>query len=244
MQADLAVAGSVTYTFPVATCGERPAVRRRGARASLNRSYLVATRRCAAPSLLHSRPHPRRVPGGWCAGDGIVTQQPSPPPPPRPQAATGKPGVAWEWFCFTNVCFVGLFAVSLWHALQHWVAHSSAAAAPATVGSKALFALSVAGGVASLLYFFAFFGVAFVYQDLDDALTPRTRKYAAAGEAAAPAAGGDGASSSGVAASGPVRGIARPEYDADVVIVGAGTAGAALATVLARDGKKVVVVER
>lgn len=35
-----------------------------------------------------------------------------------------------------------------------------------------------------------------------------------------------------------------PHFDADVVIIGAGTAGAALATVLARDGKRVVMIER
>ena len=55
-----------------------------------------------------------------------------------------------------------------------------------------------------------------------------------------------------VAAAGPATAtVAAPRqpanatpYDADVIIVGAGTAGASLAAVLARDGKRVVLVER
>ena len=113
---------------------------------------------------------------------------------------------------------VVVFTVSMTHVLQFWLAHGRLHSAGYAFGQPA-FAAAVVGAVASLLYFIAFFGVAFIASDVDS--------LAADGEplaAAATAAGRD--------------------MDADVVIVGAGTAGASMATVLARQGKRVTLIER
>lgn len=72
----------------------------------------------------------------------------------------------------------------------------------------------------SLLYFLAFFGVAFVYQDVNDMVKDAEEAHLHS------------------------QAKKRLETDYDVVIVGMGIVGASLATVLARQGKRVAVIER
>ena len=133
---------------------------------------------------------------------------------PPPQASAGGAEPQWQWFCVSNVIAVGVFSVSMMHLMQHWIEHGRSRGASFAVGQPAV-AAALAGAVGSLLYFFAFCGVAFIAADVDES---------APGSGAPLAMGRD--------------------LDADVVIVGAGTVGASMATVLARQGKKVTVIER
>lgn len=144
--------------------------------------------------------------------------------------AQGKqqPQPAWGWFGISNVIAVGAFLTSMSYLLSSWMATSQLRVhTPAYAFSQPAFILAVVAVTSSLLYFFAFFGIAFIYQDVASVEARTSEEQHAA------------------TTSGSVRsGEMQPKYDADVVIVGAGTAGAALATVLARDGKKVVLIER
>jgi 2-polyprenyl-6-methoxyphenol hydroxylase-like FAD-dependent oxidoreductase len=117
----------------------------------------------------------------------------------------------------SNVVSVGVFLGSVGHLLNAWM-HRAPEHSPGSLLAQPPFALALAGAIGSLLYMFAFFGVAFIHPDV------------------APAA----------AESSPEEdpSAAPRDVDADVVIMGAGCAGASLATALARDGKKVVVIER
>jgi len=105
------------------------------------------------------------------------------------------------------------------HLMTFWLAHMRTHSA-AFAFSQPLFAASVVGAISSLLYFIAFCGVAFIHADVE-ALT-----------------------SLGSMSAHVIGGITHRDTDADVVIVGAGTVGASLATQLARQGKKVTVIER
>lgn len=133
-------------------------------------------------------------------------------PPQTAAAADAAAEPRWQWFCYSNVVAVVVFTVSMTHVLQFWLAHGRLHSAGYAFGQPA-FAAAVVGAVASLLYFIAFFGVAFIASDVDS--------LAADGEP-----------------------LAAADVDADVVIVGAGTAGASMATVLARQGKRVTLIER
>lgn len=100
--------------------------------------------------------------------------------------------------------------------------------------SQPVFALYTLAALGSMLYFFAFFGVAFVHQDVTEMAAHQHQ-----------AARGSRVSGGAAAAAGTARAPPNSDgSDADVVIVGAGTVGAALATVLARQGKRVTVIER
>ena len=88
-------------------------------------------------------------------------------------------------------------------------------------------------GVAAVAVSLAVIALAFCL--LNACVSRRFEDNAACGSAGSPASR---------AQAGPHPSARASAYDADVVIVGAGTAGAALAAVLARDGRKVVVIER
>lgn len=134
------------------------------------------------------------------------------------------PRPAWEWFCVSNVVAVAAFLASVTYLMGFWM-ENMRQHTPAYAFSQPVFALSMVTALGSLLYFFAFFGVAFVHGDVADlAAEPQ------------PAAGNGGRAGG--------RAVSTDGSDADVVIVGAGTAGAALAAVLARSGKRVTMVER
>lgn len=173
-----------------------------------------------------------------------------------------------------------MFAGAVSQLASTWMAHGRHLNL-AIVLSTPLAALSAVAATACLLYFFAFFGVAFMHQDVDYLMPPpgfplkgkadpaasvapvaqstdAAKPAAVAASAAPKSASGASepadpkvavcvpacATAAGVAAATRTSAHMRPEYDADVVIVGAGTAGATLAAVLARDGKKVVLIER
>lgn len=105
--------------------------------------------------------------------------------------------------------------------MTFWLANNRVHS-PAFAFSQPGFAVAVVGAVASLLYFIAFCGVAFIASDVE-LLT------GSASDEVAPAT---------------TSGSAIRDMDSDVVIVGAGTAGAAMASVLARQGKTVTLIER
>lgn len=92
---------------------------------------------------------------------------------------------------------------------------------PAFAFAQPGFSVALLGALGSLLYFFAFFGVAFIHQDVSDWMAKATQL-------------------SGAAAAAKLK----READADVVIVGMGLVGSALAAILSRQGKKVIVLER
>lgn len=100
-------------------------------------------------------------------------------------------------------------------------------------------ALAAAATLFSLLYFLAFGCISCIAREMsEEPVKPVYQPAVATATAqAAPAA----ATSSG---KGKSKAAAEGDWDADVVIMGAGTAGAALATALARQGKRVVVIER
>lgn len=182
------------------------------------------------------------------------------------QAASSDsaPRVQWEWFCVSNVIAVAAFAGAMYHLLAAWAQHGRQLSL-ALFAAQPLFAVSAVVAVAATLYFFAFFGVAFMHGEVSESLMPphgpSAHAVAAArklgsdamevdterrGSPASTASTQADPAASSVSAAGAVRPLSalRPEYDADVVIVGAGTAGASLAAVLARDGKRVVLIER
>jgi hypothetical protein len=121
----------------------------------------------------------------------------------------------------TNLIAAAVFTASMTHLMSFWLAHMRTHSA-AFAFAQPWFAVSVAGAVASLLYFIAFCGVAFIHSDVEQ-MTLGTGNIGAA----------------------PIIGsVQARDVDADVVIVGCGTAGASLATQLARQGKRVTVIER
>jgi hypothetical protein len=136
------------------------------------------------------------------------------------QAAAGDDAAEprWQWFCYSNVVAVVVFTVSMTHVLRFWLAHGRLHSAGYFAFGQPAFAAAVVGAIVSLLYFIAFCGVAFIASDVD--------------------ALADGEPATAAAAAG------CRDMDADVVIVGAGTAGASMATVLARQGKRVTLIER
>jgi hypothetical protein len=155
-------------------------------------------------------------------------------PPPHflvpSQARGGSPQPVWEWFCLSNIVAVLVFLSCVTYLLPFWVEHMRTGGGHFSVAQPAFIASAV-GALGSLLYFFAFFGVAFVHQDVKEIMRGEDVARRAAQRRAA---GGQNGPASSAAAEG----------DADVVIVGMGIAGATLATVLARQGKRVVVLER
>ena len=114
---------------------------------------------------------------------------------------------------------MGTFIASGWYLLQFWMDINDFHHSPVHAYMHPGFVVSLICTIASLLYFFAFFGVAFIHTDVESLASP---------------------SANPVTQSSAMN----PEYDCDVLIVGMGTAGAALATVMARAGKKVVAIER
>lgn len=190
-----------------------------------------AGRSCAAPAATAwhlangTRPRPRHyrapTPAPCSRAPRPLTPAPSPrPSPPHPAQDATRP--AWGWFSVSNVLAAGVFMASMTHLMSFWLANNRAHS-PAFAFAQPGFALAVLGAVSSLLYFIAFCGVAFIASDVE----LLTGSASAAGE---------DASTSGAAA---VR-----DMDSDVVIVGAGTAGATMAAVLARQGKTVTLIER
>jgi 2-polyprenyl-6-methoxyphenol hydroxylase-like FAD-dependent oxidoreductase len=135
----------------------------------------------------------------------------------------------WEWFCLSNIVAVLVFLSCVTYLLPFWVEHMRTGGGHFSVAQPAFIASAV-GALGSLLYFFAFFGVAFVHQDVKEIMRGEDVARRAAQRRAAGGQNGPASSSA--------------EGDADVVIVGMGIAGATLATVLARQGKRVVVLER
>jgi hypothetical protein len=134
------------------------------------------------------------------------------------------PSPAWEWFGISNFIAVLVFSASLSFLFSNWLSDGSRSYSIALAFSRPPAAAAVVGILGSMLYFIAFFGVSFVHEDIAESL-----RAEAAASATAP--------------QDETKDL-NPEYDADVVIVGAGTVGAALAAALARDGKKVVLIER
>lgn len=122
----------------------------------------------------------------------------------------------------SNIVAVAGFIGSVTYLFDYWMINGSEHAA-AFAFTQPAFVVSLVVALACLLYFFAFCGVAFVYKDVTEWMQSSERAAAAAAETAAGR---------------------WPEAQADVVIVGLGLAGSALATVLARQGKKVLVIER
>lgn len=119
----------------------------------------------------------------------------------------------------SNVLAAGTLAVSLSVMARFYVGARGAALTQAL--AQPSFAASAMAAAASVLYLLAFGGVAFIHADVT----------AASAEAAAVAAA--------------ARPVPPPrDMDADVVVVGAGTAGATLAATLARQGKRVTLIER
>jgi squalene monooxygenase len=108
--------------------------------------------------------------------------------------------------------------------VHFWAVHGGLSEhAPAYAFTQPAFTTSLLISLASVLYMFAFFGVAFVGADVSDLMS--------ADEAAS-------------AAAAAVAAHRWDRADADVVIVGLGLAGSSLATVLGRQGKRVLVIER
>lgn len=141
------------------------------------------------------------------------------------------PQPAWEWFGFSNIIATSVFVASVSHLLSSWNNGQLKDITLAAALSQPTFVLSVISAIGCLLYFFAFFGVAFIHNDVAALQGGKPGSHRRDGGVSMTAHDRE---------SRPMN----PEYDADVVIVGAGTAGATLATILAREGHKVVLIER
>ena len=139
---------------------------------------------------------------------------------------------------------IATFAASASHFFSAWIQHGRLPSA-AFLLEHPLVGLSAAAAVACVLYFLALFGSGASGGGAGASLMPPAGQPAKAQPAKAQPEGAAAGAVGGAAVS-ACRSTAAlsPDYDADVVIVGAGTAGAALATVLARDGKRVVLIER
>jgi squalene monooxygenase len=150
---------------------------------------------------------------------------------PRDEASKKAPRPAWEWFAVSNALALVAGGLGVRSLLAVWAPSEGLAALSALARESGDVAIALAGIVIAILYFVAFFGVIFIRLGLDEggeALPPAP----AAKASELPARHGE-----------PSAPLARGA-DADVVIVGWGLAGAALATVLARQGKRVLVLER
>ena len=140
----------------------------------------------------------------------------------------------------SNVIAVTVFLASVWYLLAFWMAHARSHSAAYFFGQPA-FGACLLLCTGSLLYLLAFFGVAFVHGDVTELHgggergSGSTRTSGTRGSTRGSNASG-GPSATAAVGSGPF------DVDADVVIVGAGTCGAALAAVLARDGKRVMLM--
>lgn len=152
----------------------------------------------------------------------------------------------WELFCVSNVIAVATFAASVGYLVS---SGADLRAHPRTVLTSAdpRTVMAFTGALASVVYFMTFSGVAVMHaaltsnrssKDDRDVATKRALQADVA-RAVAKATGmlpvAIGAQSAAAASDG---------VDVDVLIIGMGTAGAALASVLARQGKKVAVIER
>ncbi|CAE7530305.1 SQE2 [Symbiodinium sp. KB8] len=132
--------------------------------------------------------------------------------------AKGNLAPRWDLFNVTNTLALVLFATSVAYMLQFMLAHGRDHALMYFVAQPDVL-LASCTALVTLCYMTAFFGVAWVYEDLSAGpspirLVPATTHATDVG------------------------------FDTDVVVVGAGTAGTALALRLAKDGRKVTVVER
>lgn len=144
------------------------------------------------------------------------------------QRAVDEP--KWAWFWFGNLVALAVFCASTSYTIGYWVSEERVHAAGFAL-TQPIFVLCTLGALSSLLYFFTFFGVAFIYRDVEDMMA-RGGQGTVGRQFATPAS----------ASTSPVG--ANAETDCDVAIIGMGIAGASLAAVLGRQGKKVMVIER
>lgn len=122
----------------------------------------------------------------------------------------------WGLFVYANVVATVAFIASCAWLLQFWGSASSAQRTVRYCIAQPACVAAASAAALSGLYLLAFAGVAFVYAEVQAEQRPHV----------------------------VVPDATKSGYDADVVVVGGGCTGASVAVALAKQGRKVVVIER
>ena len=149
-----------------------------------------------------------------CPSQPTPASNPRAPTHPHPFAPQSP---RWSLFCATTAVSAAVFSSTIYYLLGRWSILSRDGSHPASAFSDPVFLGAAAAALASLLHLLALGGVFFIHSDV-----AAVRQGAARARTPLPPVG----------------------WDSDVVVVGAGTAGAALGAVLGREGAAVTLVEK